>query len=31
LLNSYTIEDAEGPHEYGYKIKLPNRSWFGDY
>jgi hypothetical protein len=31
LLNSYTIEDADGPHEYGYKIKLPNRSWFGDY
>lgn len=31
MMNTYTITDESGKHEYGYKIKLPQRSWFGDY
>jgi hypothetical protein len=31
IMNTYTINDGEGSHDYGYKIRLPQRSWFGDY
>jgi len=31
LINTYKIKDDMGEHEYGYSIRIPERSWFGDY